>query len=440
MFFISWITPYWYDDTTHSLVVYALYEINILAFPIDYPELKTWNMYSTMITIGPALHYPAVIFCKLFEWNFFNLRILMVCLNAFFSILIYKFSQNYFNPKSYKFSIILLLLNVQFLVYGGQYIGEIFMLQCVLWGLYFQFQAIFQQKTFLLASSQLFFWGAILTKEYIALPLGLYLLFAWIYYARKTKKIFHFLFFQGLTLPLASIIFYIFHFHDFSSFINYWHLKSDYQQEFLSFDNNSIIFILKKPLILLGFIALIIKILIKKKTPDIFMGILQTLLFIFFIMTKGYDRMGIVLLPIALFYASEWIAFLWHFICKTFFKRLVMVILLLLLGGQNTMNPLYWYNQWKKNQELKTISQKINQSGITHFFTYELEIIPYLKNTSIKTTPVPPISSYRIQQPLKERYFLVSQYAFTEYQHTFQKMNYKKLWKYQNYEMWKFKE
>lgn len=436
----SLITPYWYDDTGHSLVVYQLYKTGLWAFPKEYPNLTEYEINSTMISIGPALHYPASWVISILGWNFYYLKLYVVLINSFWVFIIYKFSKDFFHNHSPIFALILSIFNVQFMVYGSQYIGEVVMSLWILWGIYCQFLVIFKNKPpYFFVVSQICFYAAILTKEYIALPLGLYLFFSWIYWSYYQKKWLNPLLFQGLTLPIASLVFYYLHFHNITDFFLYWNLKKDYQAEFLHLSLEPFYFILKKPVILLGFIAILIKVLIKKKSWDIFLIIFQTLLIIFFLLSKGYDRLGWILIPISAFYLSEWVQFLWNFVAKTSFQKGVLGLILLIIFSQNAVNLFYWKVQWNKNQNLKLLASKIQSFHIDHFFTYEVEIIPYLENISIKTTSIPPVSSLRIQTQLKEKYFLVGEYAKTEYQNTWKQTDYIKIWEYAGYEMWKLK-
>ncbi len=436
----SLITPYWYDDTGHSLVVYQLFKTGLWAFPKEYPNITDYELHSTMISVGPALHYPTSWFILIFGWNFYYLKLVMVFINSFFVLIFYKFSQDFFHNRSYIFALIIGILNVQFMIYGSQYLGEVVMSQWILWGIYCQFLVLFKNKSrFYFVVSQLCFYAAILTKEYVALPLGLYLVFTWIYLSYYQKKWLNPLLFQGLTLPIASIVFYYLEFQNFTDFLHYWNLKKDYQAEFLSYSLEPFYFILKKPVILLGFMAMLTKLLIKRKSEDIFFTIFQTLLMFFFLLSKGFDRLGWILIPISALYLSEWIQFLWNFIAKTSFQKMILGIILLLFFSQNAVNPYYWKSKWNKKETLKLLASKIQSSYIEQIFTYEVEIIPYLDNVSIKTTGVPPVSSKRIQTELKEKYFLVGEYAKTEYQNTWRQSDYVKIWEYAGYEMWKLK-
>ncbi|GIV43828.1 MAG: hypothetical protein KatS3mg035_0951 [Bacteroidia bacterium] len=437
----SRLSPFWYDDTGHSLVVYQLYQTGIWAFPTEYPYLSDYDCFSTMISIGPVLHYPASWFISITDWDFHYLRFYMAFLNAFLPFCIYTISKDFFPPRSALWAAVLSILNVQFWIYGSQYLGEIILIQWILWGIYFQWLTLIKQKKIIyLCLSQIFFYLAILTKEYIALPLGLYLFFAWIYWSIIHKKWLNALLLQGVLLPVAPLLFYYIHFQDFISFQKYWELKKDYQSEFLYLNTEPLLFLIKKPLILIGYVTMIIKWLIKKRKEDFLLGILQTLFLVFFLISKGFDRFGFLLFPIASLYVSEWLPFLWNFVFKTLFLKIIFVATSLVLFAQNLVNPFYWESQWKKNEYLKLLAYKIQTSNIPSFFTYEIELIPYLKNLSIRTSSIPPVSSHRIKEKIKENYFLIGEYAQTEYSNTWNKEDYIKIGEYGNYTMWKLRE
>lgn len=433
----SLITPFWYDDVGHSLVVYQLVHSGNWGFPLNYPHITEYHKYSTMISVGPALHYPASWIFKFLEWDFYVLRFWMALLNAFFPVILFHFSTNFFHPQSRIFSTLLLTLNVQYFVYGSQYIGEIFMMECLILGIFLQFKALFQKKKYVFLGSQFCFYLAILTKEYIALPLGLYLFFTWIVWSIAQKKWFNALLLQGLTLPLASVLFYFFQFDNFNSFQVYWAIKKDYQKEFLNLGYESLVFLMKKPLITLGTIAILVKVAIRKDIKDIFFMILQFFLLFFFLLSQGYDRLGFLLFPISSLYLAEWLQFIWNFQLKNTFHKIIFVILFIIFFSQNLFNPWYWYSQWEKKVKLIELSQAIENLKIKIFFTYEVEFIPYVKGVSIKTTGIPPVSSHRIQENIQEMYFLVGEYARTEYPQTWKRSDYVRVWKYGNYEMLK---
>lgn len=436
----SKVVPYWFDDVSHSLVVYQIHLTGLWAYPKNYPYITDYEIHSTMITIGPVLHYLASFYTKITGWNFYHLRIFMCFLNAFFPILIFQISSHFFQSKSKIWAVILFIFNLHFLVYGSQYIGEVFMMECLLLGIYFQFQAILKLKKYTIIYSQIFFYLAILTKEYIALIIGLYLLTTWIFGILIYKRFFSYLFWQGLLLPLPSLVFYIMEFNSIYDFIEYWNSKKDYQKEFFDFNPANILWIIKKPLVLIGYCLIILKVIIRKKIHDIFLFFLQTLLISFFLLGVGFDRFGFWLIPVSILYIAEWLAFIWDFIVKTILSKIFFIVVLLIMIFQNTVNPFYWYYMWQKNEHLKSLALMIQNSGIHQFFTYEVEIIPYMKEIQIETTSTPPISSSRIKTKIRKKYFLVGSYAQTEYTNTYKWEDYTKIWEFKGYQMWKLKD
>ena len=433
------VVPYWYDDVCHSLVVYQLYMNGVWGYPLEYPQILHYDPHSTIISVGPVLHYLATGFCKIFGWSFEHLRIFISIINAFLPCATYHFAKTFFNPKSAFFSAILLIINLQFLVYGSQYLGEVFLFHLLFWGIYFQLIALKNSQNTYFIVSQIFFYAAILTKEYIALPLGLYLFFAWLFYTYKTKKFFNPLFIQGIMLPLISFFYYFYHFDNLQDFLSYWEIKRDYQAEFLSWSLQPLYFVLKKPLILFGSTLILLKIFIKKNEHDIFIGIFQLVLLFFFLLSKGFDRFGFLLIPLSCLYCAEWLPFFWNFITKKSYQ-LIFFMFLGLFIAQNTINPLYWFNQYQKKNQLIELARKIDNTGIEIFFTYELEIIPYLKRSQIQTTSIPPVSHLRIKNKIQEPFFLVGPYAQTEYQNTWNYQDYKIIWSFGDYQLLRFQE
>jgi hypothetical protein len=71
-------------------------------------------------------------------------------------------------------------------------------------------------------------------------------------------------------------------------------------------------YVLFKPLIWLGTLALLLRLRVKQRNQERIMLAFQMGLFIFFGMTAGYDRMGFLLAFIPAIYVAEFLPFLWE--------------------------------------------------------------------------------------------------------------------------------
>lgn len=437
----AWAVPFWYDDVCHSLVLFSLVQQKQWAYPTLFPlSAEHLAPHSTMITIGPVPHYLFSLIFNFFPLSFENIRIVAVLLNAFTTLLLYKFHRSFFKPYAWQFAVLIILSNLQFIVYGSQYVGEIFLMQLTFWGIYHFLLALQKMNTNHLLFAQLFFYAAIFTKEYIFMPMALFLAIICLLLFIQNNHFYQKIIFQLLTLPLPLAIWYFFRFQSINEFLQYAQLKSDYQKEFLSFSWLPLKFILSKPIITLGTLLLIIKALLKKQKIDCFLLIFQTLLFMQFILSQGFDRLGTILIFIPAFYLAEWLAFVWHFVCKNDYAKALFILIFLVVFGQNTFNPYFWINKIKQDAVLTQLNHRLQEHNVSEIYTFEVGVIPYLKNIKVHTTDITPCSAYRINQPIDAEYLVAGEYAYTEYPNAWLPQNYEPIFTLEGYTLLKRKD
>ena len=154
---------------------------------------------------------------------------------------------------------------------------------------------------------------ALLVKESIAPALGLGLLLFWVYSLFKERRLILPVMLQGLLLPLPVLAWYFLRAGNWEQLVEFLNVRRSYSSEFLAFTfDESLKFVALKPLIVLGLVAIVVKLRFKRNSEDVFLigfFIFQLILFIF---SAGYDRMGLLLLPVPALYLGELLAFFWQ--------------------------------------------------------------------------------------------------------------------------------
>ncbi len=397
-------SPVWYDDACHYLTVKSLAETGVESFG--------GHPFSTFITVGPAVNYPCAWFLKAFGVSMHSARVFM----SFYAVLglfgIYLLTKDVYKDSRHArtmalWAVVLTAFTVQYSVYGAQVLGEVPAMAWTFFGL------------LLLDKSPVFagvcFGMAGLCKEYIAAPLAVLLVgFA---YKFSWKSVFVV---GGIALAMVAF-YYAFRFGTVENIEKYWVEKWGYKSEFAAFVfTEPIRFILTKPLIVLGTLALIYR------NPG---GLLlfHLSLALFYLLSAGYDRFGLWLIPGA---AMGIAPYMRYFFSQ---KKLLIVAVLLAASIQKTPYTMLKYILNTPNEEEKNIAQTV---GETRVFTYELPVAIFCKN--VKLPKHPPAVSHLEPPPILTEggYFVAGPYANTEYFNFVVSPNWRTVYQSKNYRIY----
>lgn len=391
----------WYDDACHYLVGRTLALHGQEAFPIQPDQL---DPHSLFITVGPAVNYPMALAMRLLGPHMWVARAVAVGFSLLSLLGLLALGRRLLRPGTGYWGALLLLTSIQFLVYGTQYLGEGPLICYLLLAMLALCRLAAGGRWGWALVCLLAYWAAILSKEYIALPLGLSLLagtaLAW--WARLAY--WPWLVGICLLLPLAPLLYYALRFSDWASLEAYWQLKANYSEEFWVWNWQAALrFIALKPLIWLGTLALLIRVRVRRRWIDGWLLSLQLLLLFFFTGSIGYDRFGLLLMPIPALYLGEWLAAIWaRYLARAYtpYRRRVGVVLgvvVFFLLAQRTpfYLPALWQQDARERQAHRCMASAL---GARPYFTYDLQLVPALQATW--RLPQYPPSSWQQQPPL----------------------------------------
>lgn len=416
--------PVWYDEGCHYAALRAFSTDGPFTFVID-SALRTVDNASLLATVGLAVNAPCALFCSVLErYDIFSARVFIFLFGLTLLYFTNRIS-DIFKQASF-LSVLLFGLSIQFLTYGAQYLGEIPALTYLAAGAFFLFQGIKKRSIYNVFAAAFFFNLSILSKEYIAAPLGLALLFSFFYaLKRKSSSSLYFLF-VGALLPLGAMIYYSHSFAHLNAFRDFWTLKSNYQSEFWNGLNfNAVYFILGKPLIFIGFISLLYRFYLNRSEILFFLLIFHCLLIFFFLTSAGYDRFGLWLLWIPALFAGKILLQIYHWMInfisvqyKPIFST-IYVSLCLLIFTQRTFPIAIARLSEPRNLAEKKVIDKIINARAPSIFTYELTLLPFLIKNNIKyrIEKLPPACK-KVAPPLtlrSDEIFIASDYALTEF-------------------------
>lgn len=413
IFFLSifaFFSPIWYDDACHSLVILGILNTGQESFPTGN---NTYFTDSLLITVGPIWNGILTLWSYFLSWNLYLLRIPTVIISTIFLYFIYQNTENQFNKNRGIFAFLFVFANIQFLTYGSQVLGEVPAMFFICLSLKYlsDFLANFTNKNLFFAV--LFANLAILTKEYIALPIGL-TFFILLFQIPKEKSLFFMI--SGISLLLGPIFYYYLKFSSLESFIEFWNLKLKYSEEFFNSSGEGLRFILFKPLISLGFLASWIQFLFHYSKPQLPYFIFFNIQLILFLIGAGYDRFAIFLIPISAFYLADWAHFFWKN-SKNQLKKSLFVCVFSILFVQNSVFKIFYLLSKNKNHlelEIVDFIKKENKPA----FSFELNIVAFAPNL-IQTSGYPPcLNEIQPQMELKpQTLYIFGPYSDTEFIH-----------------------
>lgn len=420
----AWRSPVWYDDAGHFLVVRELVMENETCYPVDLAH-GVCDEDSPFITMGPALNYPLASWMQLLGLSMGMARILMVIFSIEALLAFVVLARNRIAPHKAIWALALVAGNIQLLTYGAEVLGEVPMLGWLFLGLALQLRWLEKGGWGLAVVAAVAYGLAMLTKLYLAAPLALamgtwMLVMVWRGKYRKALTIF----LQGI---LSGGMVLAWQWMQSGSGDGVWLWLQDrgsYQSEFLAFAwEDSMRFLLFKPLIWLGTIALVIKVRIKGQPADLFLLCFHAFHLLFFLASAGFDRFGFQLIFIPAIYLAEFMAAAWKRLAERKRAQIPLqagfVLLFLLIFSQQTL-PILAQRIFvdQPNQSERQLRQRLEALQIRQVFTYDQQIAPFMgEGIDLRFPKVVPSNAAACKPlQLQHREWLVAgTYARTEY-------------------------
>jgi hypothetical protein len=381
-------SPVWYDDAGHYLVAREIARGHGMCYPLD-PEGITCIPNSPFITMGPVQAHPLGVWLKITGDSMRNARIFAILLALLTTIALFALARSLTKPPQTSSpsplasnplslasnplplakpltAILLIALNIQFLTYGAQALGEVPMMGFILTGIlcFIQWDKIPHWSTpakWLWAIAGITAWClAIGIKEYALFPLAWSLLIWWVLrivtksspsplprpdpsgasslsYSASASNIF----LLGLLMIIAlALTLFLLHAGPQQT-IQYFRDRSSYGSEFLALNLAiSLKYLALKPLFWLGTAAMVLKYRIKRRKEELLTLSVQSAFLIFYLLSAGYDRFGFLLLFLPAIYLAEFAPYLWkeagrnpH---RAILRRTVLILLTFLVFSQQT--------------------------------------------------------------------------------------------------------
>ena len=414
-------SPVWYDDAGHFLVAKSATEGSEICYPLNSEGLCEAN--SPFITMGPVLSLPISIWLRLFGADMFTARILMLILSLGFAFVFFRLAKFLGDEIKALIAVGIISLNIQFLTYGAEVLGEVPMMAAIFLGVLCLLKWQSSGKWFFAFAGLVAFLVAVSIKEYALLPISLSILFWWILAIhRKGKHIF----ILGLAWALlAACLFLILH-GGFRGTMAYLEARKSYGSEFLAFNFPlSLKFLAFKPLFWLGTIALILKWRVKQRPADFVLLSVHLAWLIFFMLSDGYDRFGMLLLFIPAIYLADFGPYLWKEAgrrkSQRIWKRAALLLIAIAVFAQKT--PLIFANRIANpemiNFEERAIAEEIAQYPDKVIFVFDQQIIPFFHKTTkwqaVSFVPSNSAACTDFSFLEKCELLVAGPYAFTEY-------------------------
>lgn len=425
----------WYDDAGHWHVARSISEGRGYCYLLD-SETGDCDPYSAYITMGPAAALPGAWAMNLFGTDIEVVRWVTLAFTLGFVWIFFALIRRFLGERKAFWACLLIGGNIQFLVYGAEFLGEPFMLFYLFAGIYCleRWRAAGKQGLAWLALTALCWLLAIQSKEYIVMPLGFTLMGAVALRALQQKWTeFKALFGLGLGLLVGIGLIFLLRFGSLQEMGHYLGLRASYSSEFFAFSfTEPLRYLLFKPLILLGTLALGIRWYFRREEREGFLLLFQSFLLLFFLISEGYDRLGYILIFIPAIYLSEFCLALWKKLqAKGGFPigRILFSLVFVGLFVQSSLfifpsitEDLYSLKNFGNGPE-EALCHQLNPQKHLKIFTYDQQLLPFLpEGIDFRLCPQIPANAAQCR-PLnlaKGEIFLAGPYAFTEYSHCFQ--------------------
>jgi 4-amino-4-deoxy-L-arabinose transferase-like glycosyltransferase len=421
----AFFSPVWYDDAGHFIVLRELLAEGRTCYPAD-PGMGICNPDSPFITMGPALNYPLGSWMGWLGIDMMVARILMVLLSLEALFAFFVLARTRISDRKVVWALVLVMGNIQLLTYGAEVLGEVPMLGWLFLGMALSLRAMEEGKTWMGVLAGLSWGLAMLTKAYLAAPLALALLLwmVWGSIRGEWKRVLA-TFVQGLIAGGLLLAWQWYDSGSWAELLNWLEQRGSYRSEFMVFNwGETLRFLLFKPVIVLGSIALLVKVRIRKSSADRFLLVFHFCHVLFFLASAGYDRFGFQLMFIPAIYLAEFLAAAWKRLGEMRKWRLPLrfafVVLVWAVGSQQA---LYLLAQRalgpEPNWAEKTVSLRLQERDVQAVFTYDQQLIPFLgEEIAFRLPNVVPSNAGACESLNLRRgeWFLAGEYARTEYQ------------------------
>lgn len=424
----AFVSPVWYDDAGHFMVAREAAVHGESCYPTLFTAEGTveCDPQSAFITMGPALTRPVAVAMGIFGTDMGVARAVMVLLSLLSLVAYAALGREVLDERKGWWATAIVLGNIQLLTYGAEFLGEVPMLGWLFLGMWMQLRWWKSGKGWQAALSGAAFLMAILTKEYIAGPLGTGML-AWLLVAllrESRRKAFH-IGLQGVGIVAGLLLSYLLQTGSVEGVLDYFERRGSYGSEFFAFSlGESLRYLLWKPLIWLGTVAMVVKLYVRRDFSDVFLACIHLSMLAFFLVSAGYDRFGFQLIFIPAIYISEFVAFGWKKVAET--RRLKLLwasafvlgfVLFfsqrtLLVMGQRLLEP------GSVNAQTRCMATKVAALGPVAVFTYDQQLVPFVAPGTVLGLPrVVPSNAKTCQQLDLQRfeYLVAGEYARTWY-------------------------
>lgn len=359
----AFYSPIWYDDAGHFLVAREAARGNGLCYPLD-DDGQNCIPDSPFITMGPVLAYPLAGWMALLGESMLVARLGMVFLTLLATVAFFWVGRQLMRPQKAIVAVGLMALNIQFLTYGAEVLGELPMMGLVFAGIGC-FLAWDKKGGWQWAALGIVCWClAVGVKEYAILPLGLSLVIWWLMReVAKDRPVpvlkLGFAFVLVLVLMLGII------YGGPQKMMDHYIGRQSYSAEFFAVDLDiSLKYLLLKPLFWLGTAAMVLKWRVKRRPEEALTLSVQAAWLVFFLLSAGYDRFGFLLLFLPAIYVAEFVPYVWKSLGRithwAWLRRTMLVIVALVVFAQQTwwvfgkriaapelVNAIEWKATWR---------------------------------------------------------------------------------------------
>lgn len=426
--FVVWsvaTTRTWYDEVVHTLTARCLAQQGVVGYPGAFPKGDCVPL-SPQVTVGPALHVPTALllhaggdFWKMARDVTAAFAVGLLCVLA---ALVFRTQ----GPGRAGWAMLVVVGSLQFVTFGAQYVGEVPLLFYLLLGLLAQSFALqagrIRWGPVVLAA--LAWNAAILTKEYALVPVGWAVFVGFVLAVRARSPWRWVLLVQGMLLPVGLLLWYGVQAGSWAELHAFWGLRQAELPKFFQPElSASLGFLVGKPVILFGTLAVFIKAYFQREAFTQFCAIWHGSGLLFFLLGVGWDRFGLLLLPVSALFLADWLRAAWvklgawHVRYRAG-KRTALVLVLLVLAWQKTPVVLVKNTVAPPNAGERAVGNALAQAGFTQAFTYDPAVVPFLPPTvTCRLAPLPPRMRTHLRPLVLQsgEVFIAGPYAFTEY-------------------------
>jgi hypothetical protein len=427
----AFYSPIWYDDAGHFLVAREVARGHGMCYPLN-SSGDVCLADSPFITMGPVQAYPMGWWLRFCGETMLAGRMLMVLLSLGAAFVFYRFARALTTAGKALIAVGIMGVNIQFLTYGAEVLGEVPMMGLVIGGMSFLLRWERGKATWNAGLGLLLWCLAVGIKEYAILPTGLSLGIWFLMRLISKNKPLQALTLTGVYAAMLALTLLLLH-GGGRGLQAYVVARQSYGSEFLAFNFGiSLKFLLLKPLFWLGTGSIVLKWRVKRRGADAMALSVQLAWLVFFLLSAGYDRFGFLLLFLPAIYVAEFAPYLWREAGRkrnwAWARRLALVIVGLAIFSQQT----YWvfgkriaHPETVNATELEAVAIAV-QSKIPKIFTVEQQMAVFLDRVGIPWRLVSIVPSAALGQKLlpefklaRDEAMLAGPYAFTEYEDCF---------------------